>query len=70
MTAEEMKRGAFMILIIVYLALGYWATGKTIYANKIMIDTPTQIFLRRLVFGGLLGWILIPVAIIKAIISR
>ena len=27
-----------MIGILLYMALGYWAAGKTIYANKIIIE--------------------------------
>lgn len=53
------------ILILIYLALGYWATGKTIYANKILIGSSNGIFGRRLVMGFLFGWALIPWAIIK-----
>ncbi|MBD5144163.1 MAG: hypothetical protein HDT22_11265 [Ruminococcus sp.] len=53
------------ILILVYMALGYWATGRTIYANKILIGSGNAIFGRRLVMGFLFGWVLIPWAIIK-----
>lgn len=56
-----------MILILLYVALGYWATGKTIYANKILIGTGQSIFLKRASMGAILGWILIPVAIIKSV---
>lgn len=56
-----------MILILLYVALGYWATGKTIYANKILIGTGQSIFLKRASMGAILGWILIPVAIIKSL---
>lgn len=55
------------ILILIYMALGYWATGKTIYANHILIGTGNAIFGKRLVVGFLFGWALIPWAIIKAI---
>lgn len=53
------------ILFFVYMAFGYWATGKTIYANKVLIGTGTTIFMRKLIWGTLFGWILIPVAIIR-----
>ena len=53
------------VLIIVYMILGYWATGKTIYANKILIGTTGSIFVQRVVTGTILGWALIPIAIIR-----
>ncbi|MBM6722410.1 hypothetical protein [Pseudoflavonifractor phocaeensis] len=56
-----------MIIIIAYFALGYWAAGQTVYANKIRIGTWSNLFLTRLIIGFLLGWILIPVALIKKI---
>lgn len=58
------------ILIIIYIIAGYWATGKTIYANKILIGTWNGIFIQRMAFGAILGWILIPVAIIKSIAGK
>ena len=59
-----------MIIFIVYGALGYWAVGKTIYANKIQIGSLKDIFLTRFCMGVLLGWILIPVAIIKSVFFK
>ena len=59
-----------MPVIIIYMVLGYWATGKTIYANQVMLGTWNGIFMRRLCMGTLLGWILIPWAIIKMLVSR
>ena len=47
------------------MALGYWATGRTIYANSILIGTGNTIFMGRLIMGTLFGWILIPIAVIK-----
>lgn len=55
------------ILVIVYAVLGYWACGRTIYANKIRIGTASNLFITRLVLGLALGWILIPVALIRCI---
>ena len=55
------------IVILIYMALGYWATGRTIYADKILIGDGNAIFGRRLVMGFLFGWALIPWAIIKLI---
>ncbi len=53
--------------IIIYMILGYWATGKTIYRNRILIGTTGGIFLEKLLMGTLLGWALIPWAIIRLI---
>ncbi len=58
------------ILILVYLAAGYWATGQTIYANKILIGTSMSIFMRKFVLALMLGWLLIPIAIIKQLVSK
>jgi hypothetical protein len=55
------------ILIILYLVLGYWSTGKTVFANHIMIGTASGIFAKKFWVGLLFGWALIPVAIIKSI---
>lgn len=54
-----------MILVILYIILGYWATGKTIYANSVLIGAWNDIFIKRCCMGAILGWILIPVALIK-----
>lgn len=64
--------GTFMdtVFFIIYGALGYWAAGKTIYANKIRIGTFKDLFLTRFIVGILLGFILIPVAIIKSIFFK
>lgn len=59
-----------MFIFIVYSALGYWAVGQTIYANKIQVGTMKNIFLTRLVVGILLGLILIPVAILKKLFGH
>lgn len=52
------------------MAFGYWATGRTIYVNKILIGTGMTIFMRRLVMGTILGWILIPIAVIKMLLGK
>ena len=59
-----------MILLIIYMILGYWATGKTIYADRIMIGTWNAIFLRRVIMGTILGVVLIPIALIKTFAGR
>ena len=52
-------------LFIIYAIAGYWATGRTIYANKILIGTNSAIFFQRFMWGILGGWILIPIALLK-----
>lgn len=63
------KREDKIMLFLIYAALGYWATGKTVYAGKIVIYTFGQLFLQRLIIGTLLGWILIPWAVIKMLVG-
>ncbi len=53
------------ILLLLYLAAGYWAVGKTIWADKIIIGTGMAIFSKRLCLGFALGWALIPWAFLK-----
>lgn len=55
------------ILVLIYWCVGYWAVGKTLYANQILIGTAGNIFLRKAIWAFLLGWILIPIAIIKSV---
>lgn len=59
-----------IILFAAYIVLGYWAAGQTIYANKIRIGTLYNLLLTRIITGFLLGWILIPIAIIKKLIIK
>lgn len=57
------------LLVFAYCIAGYWATGWTIYYNKIVIEfQPMGLFGKRLLYGCLFGWALIPVAIIRKII--
>lgn len=57
------------ILFVAYIVLGYWAVGQTIYANKILIGTTSAIMTKKLVLGMAFGFFLIPIAIIKLILS-
>lgn len=52
------------MMILIYLVLGYWSTGQTIYRNRILIGTNQGIFMERLITGAILGFILIPIAIV------
>lgn len=53
-----------IILFLGYWILGYWATGETIYRNRILILDRGNFFLSRMIWGFLGGWILIPIALI------
>ena len=59
-----------VILILIYIVAGYWSTGKTIYANKILIGTGNSIFMQRVIMGTVLGWVLIPIAILRVIFGK
>lgn len=59
-----------MVFLIIYMILGYWAVGKTLYANKIRFGTYTNLVTQRLVTGFLFGFVLIPIAIIKVLLFR
>ncbi|ROR28496.1 hypothetical protein EDD66_10478 [Mobilisporobacter senegalensis] len=59
-----------MVLIIIYMILGYWAVGQTIYANKIRFGTYSNLLTQRIVTGFLFGFVLIPIAIIKVLFFR
>lgn len=55
------------IIMLIYGAIGYWAAGKTVYANKIRFGTAQNLFMTRFITGFLFGIILIPVALIRVI---
>ena len=58
------------MLFIIYLILGYWATGRTIYRNRILIGSWKSIFFQKIAVALLLGWILIPIAIVRLLMGR
>ena len=55
------------MIIILYLILGYWATGVILYENKTIIYTQGALFKRKLLIGTAMGWCFIPLAILKKI---
>ncbi|MCI8980744.1 MAG: hypothetical protein HFE52_08795 [Clostridia bacterium] len=59
-----------MIILIIYMILGYWAVGRTIYANKVVIYTGTTFMAKKIGLGLFFGWILIPIAILKLFFGR
>lgn len=56
-----------MIVLLIYAAAGYWAAGKTVFANRIRIGTWSNLVGQRLGIGLFFGWILIPIALIRVI---
>ena len=58
-----------MVILIIYGILGYWATGVVLYKNKIVISSGGSFFGQKLAFGLILGWALIPIAIIRTILG-
>ena len=60
-----------IVLEIVYVVEGYWAVGKVLYENKIVIEfQPGALFFKKLALAICLGFIFIPVAIIKSLIQN
>lgn len=53
------------LLIIIYWIAGYWAYGVMVYEGKIVICQEGELFQKKLWGGLMLGWVMIPLAIIK-----
>ena len=54
-----------LILIILYAWAGYWAYGVVFYEGKIVFHEPGKLFATKLANGLFLGWLWIPVALLK-----
>ena len=60
-----------MILVLVYIVLGYWSTKYTIYYNKIVIEhRPGALFVNRAVVGTIFGFVLIPIALFRYFVLK
>ncbi len=59
-----------IILIVLYAALGYWAVGATIYRNKIVFSAPGVFTGQKIAMGILLGWLLIPIALLMKLFGK
>ena len=60
-----------LVLFIAYAAASYWAAKQTVYANKIMVSSKLgAVFTQILIVGMLLGWALIPLALIKSFLGK
>ncbi len=56
------------MVAVIYIILGYWATGVVLFQNKIVISTFQSFFIQKLAIGTFFGFILIPLAIIMKIL--
>lgn len=58
------------LIVLLYIVLGYWSVGVTVYSGVTRVGTMYSLFMSRFILGLLLGWILIPIAILKVIVLR
>lgn len=58
------------MVAIVYMVLGYWAVGKVLYEDKIVIYSGISFFCKKMAIALLVGWALFPIAIIKTIFGK
>lgn len=58
------------LLFIAYLVAGYWAAGVMLYENKVVIHRFGGLFMQKIIWGTVLGVILIPAAVIKRILFK
>lgn len=59
-----------LVAISIYTIIGYWAVNKVLYEDKIIIYSDGfALFEKKLVYALFLGWLFIPIAIIKSIIK-
>lgn len=58
------------MLVVIYMILGYWAVGKTIYRNKVVYTTMFNWFFTKLIYGTIFGFILIPWALINLLLGK
>lgn len=58
------------LLFFIYVALGYWAAGVVFYENRVVIHTFGALLFRKLCIAIFLGFIIIPIAILKRLASQ
>lgn len=58
------------LLVIAYLVAGYWAAGVVPFENKVVIHGFGGLFMQKMIWGTILGVILIPAAIIKRLLFK
>ncbi len=59
-----------IVIFIIYWIAGYWAAGVVIYKKDTTVISDDEVFLRKLSAGVFVGWILIPIALIKKLSKR
>lgn len=58
------------LLIIAYLIVGYWAAGVMLFEHKVVIHSFGGLFMQKMIWGMVLGIILIPAAMIKRLLFK
>lgn len=59
------------MIVIIYCIAGYWAVNKVLYEGKVVIYSDgMQLFIKKITYALILGWALIPIAIIKCLFKR
>ncbi len=59
------------ILILIYVVFSYWAINKVWYSRYTYITSSiTDFVLKKVILGALVGWFLIPIAILMTIFGR
>lgn len=66
----KMEVLTLVILLLIYVAAGYWAANRTLYANKILFGSWNAIVFQKICAALFLGWLLIPIALIRVIFGR
>lgn len=62
--------GGRKMILIIYMILGYWATGRTLYRDVVFVYDRGTFFMKRMIWGTLGGWIFIPWALISLLLGR
>lgn len=58
------------MIAVIYLILGYWAVGRTLYRNKVVFGSYITIITQKFVLGCLFGWALIPIALLMMLFGK
>ena len=58
------------IVLLAYAAAGYWAANRVLFAKHILIGGLKDVFYTKLFIAIILGWILIPVALIQLLRNK
>lgn len=58
------------MILLIYLVAAYWATNRTVFANRITIGGIGDVFLYKMCIATIFGIVLIPVAVVKSLILK